>query len=119
MIVRIPYSKSSKKPVHVKVAAVKDKRVCPVTLMSAYLRVRPQESEGLLFVESDRSYLTATRFCSDLNKLCSAAGLVPLTPHAFRIGGVSWAAKMGWPDAVICAHGRWHSDAFIQYIRPV
>ena len=39
--------------------------------------------------------------------------------HSFRIGGATLAAARGFSDSQIRALGRWQSDAFKKYIRPV
>ena len=41
-----------------------------------------------------------------------------ITPHCFRHGGATWAAKRGWSVARIQAHGRWNSQAYNSYIKP-
>ena len=86
---------------------------CPVKSLLRYIAtLSPATLTSPLFdisVEDYRQELAAT---------VAAAGIkTKLTPHSFRHGGATWAAKRGWSDSRIRSHGRWHSDAFLCYIK--
>ena len=111
--------KCDKNPVRIKLPAQKDKRVCPVSNLRRYLTVRPNSTARELFVLSDGSPIGDNNVRGWLAKICNSLNKEPFSPHALRIGGASWAAAQGWPDSIIRAHGRWKSDAFLRYIKPL
>ena len=115
----IKSGKSDNNPVRIKLHAQKNKRVCPVNNLRRYLAVRPNSAAKELFVLSNGSPIGDNNVRGWLTKICNSLNRRPVSPHAFRIGGASWAAAQGWPDSVIRAHGRWKSDAFLRYIRPL
>ena len=119
LVVVVPSSKFSRRPVRVKVTARDGERVCPVLFFRTYSAVRPAGGRKELFLWSSGLPVSAAEFARQLAGLCAMASMERLTTHAFRIGGATWAARAGWPDSVIRAHGRWGSDAFLRYIRPV
>lgn len=119
LIITLPSSKTSRVPVRVKVNSMRSLHVCPVRAFKEYAKVRPTKKAEQLFVNSDGLTITSIQFSGWLQSLCSYANVVNMTPHAFRIGGATWAARVGWSDARIRSHGRWHSDAFLRYVRPV
>jgi hypothetical protein len=93
--------------------------VCPLTCYRNYIRMRPTSVSAQLFIRSDRAPVAAAEVSGYLGRLAGLAGFVGLSSHSFRIGGATWAARSGWQDAAIRAHGRWQSSAFLQYVRPV
>ena len=93
---------------------------CPVKSVLAYLGLRGH-SDGPLFCTFEGSPITTRYFNSEL---CQCSIFCELDTsryksHSFRIGTACLAAKQGYSDAQIRALGRWHSDAFKVYIRPV
>ena len=119
LVVRIPSSKADKLPITIKVKAMKDRCLCPVVCYKKYKRVRPKVATSQLFLNSDGSTVTATNVTKWLRELGEACGNKKITTHSLRVGGATWAAGAGWSDARIRAHGRWNSNAFLRYIRPV
>ena len=85
---------------------------CPVKWLLSYMASYEYNHSIPLFD------VTAKEFRVVLHELREAAGIkTKLTPHSFRHGGASWASNHGWPDARVRAHGRWHLDAYKQYVR--
>ena len=93
---------------------------CPVKSLLAYLRPRGH-SNGPLFCTFDGSPITTRYFNSELRRCLIFRGLDTsrYKSHSIRIGAVCLAADQGYSDAQIRALGRWQSDAFKVYIRPV
>lgn len=118
--VTIRSSKFGHNQVTIKLRPVKNKSIiCPVKSYRRYMQLRPEVKSEFLFIRSDRKAVEAEDVNRYLRTLCRIAHISKKTSHAFRVGGASWAATAGWPDSVIRAHGRWSSDAFLGYIRPV
>ena len=92
---------------------------CPVTLLQNYLRMRGQ-SPGPLFRLKTGQPLHSTQLSHTLHKSLRWAGLDHSTfgTHSFRIGRCSQLAKDGASEPYIKFMGRWHSDAFLGYVRP-
>lgn len=118
LMLRIPSSKTNRRPVTIKLVPCKDLSLCPVAAYKTYQKVRPKVTNRQLFLGADGKPLSALEVGRYLKELSSGDGSQALTSHAFRIGGATWASQAGWPDAAIRAHGRWSSDAFLLYIRP-
>lgn len=93
---------------------------CPVKSLLAYLRLRGH-SNGPLFCTFDGRPITTRYFNSELRRCLIFCGLDTsrYKSHSFRIGAACLAAEQGCSDAQIRALGRWQSDAFKVYIRPV
>ena len=92
---------------------------CPVKLLQNYLQVRDRTPGPLFKLQSGQS-LHATQISHTLTKSLRWAGLDPskFGTHSFRIGRCSQLAKDGASDSYIRFMGRWHSDAFLGYVRP-
>lgn len=116
--VTIPSSKSNRNSVTIFIRKYSDSDVCPVRCLQRYLKLRPSSCSPGLFLLSDASPITAAGVSKYLKSITDSAGYKSITSHSFRIGGATWAAAQGWSDASIRAHGRWKSNAFVQYVRP-
>ena len=76
-------------------------------------------SPGPLFQWQDGTYLTRDNFVHSVHEALSLAGYPPekFAGHNFRIGAATTAARCGIPESLIQTLGRWHSLAYIRYIR--
>ena len=93
-------------------------KICPVKCFRRYRKLRPTTTSSMLYLLADSTPLSSLDASQYLKSLTDAAGFFGITSHSFRIGGATWAASQGWSDASLRAHGRWQSDAFLQYVRP-
>jgi hypothetical protein len=98
-----------------------DVSICPVRLMSQYLKVRSAFQHGQqLFIHADSSCLTVNQFGIVL-KQCLQFAQVPYlqcySAHSFRIGGATALAAQGCSEQEIKQAGRWRSDAYKTYLR--
>ena len=91
---------------------------CPHMLLKEYVKLRGHDG-GPLFRFSDKLPLSRSYFSSMLRKAATAAKLDAkhISPHSFRIGATTWAAKRGFSTEQIKAMGRWRSTSFNSYIR--
>ncbi len=78
--------------------------LCPVSAVLAYLTVKP---------------LTRQRLVSAVREALEHAGVEAdkYAGHSFRIGAATTAASRGLEDLTIQKLGRWHSLAYLEYIR--
>lgn len=92
---------------------------CPVTQLRHYLAIRGN-NEGYLFIYKNGSPVSRSHFSDALNGALSFTGLSAqrYKGHSFRIGAATWAMQIGKTDSQIRVMGRWHSNAFLKYIRP-
>lgn len=85
---------------------------CPWTNLYAYLNLGKCDKQDPLF---PCSTVEAKRL---LDQCLAAANIsTSFTLHAFRRGGATWLSGQGMSDATLRARGRWHSDAFLAYVR--
>jgi hypothetical protein len=103
--------KHSSQPSTITVAATASS-CCPVKKFLAYSKTQGSVKKQPLFDVSLADFQSTLKHVAAVAKIKSH-----LTPHSFRHGGATWAAKAGWPDARIRAHGRWKSDAYKRYVR--
>ena len=63
--------------------------------------------------------ITKPWFVTQIREILQKAGLPQqdYAGHSFRIGAATSAALAGVEDSTIQTLGRWHSTAFLQYIR--
>ena len=92
--------------------------ICPVAATLAYFAVRGG-TEGPLFIDAQRKPLTKAKFVGRIRDILGEAGYAAyqFAGHSFRIGAATTAAQAGLEDSTIQALGRWHSAAFLAYIR--
>ena len=110
--------KHSNPAVPVDIFLYREKPVCPVSAVLAYLGLKGT-SPGPLFCWPDVSPVSGTYFTkalSDALRYCNL-NVEGYKSHSFRIGAVSWAAAKGMSDAQIRSFRRWKSNAFLPYIR--
>ncbi|MGH0128372.1 UNVERIFIED_CONTAM: hypothetical protein FKN15_000825 [Acipenser sinensis] len=94
--------------------------LCPSSALSKYLACRiPCLPSDPLFIDSSRSIVTRHWFSSHLSTLLSRIGLSSnyFSPHSFRIGAATSAARAGINQHLIKSMGRWTSSAVELYIR--
>ena len=118
LLVTIRASKTSRKPVIIRIPQERAPNSCPIQLISEYLKMRPQSSE-ILFVHSNGLPLTRYQFSAVLKKATMALSLSAGTfkTHSFRIGRATQLAIEGVSEDKIRVMGRWKSDAYKTYIR--
>ena len=92
--------------------------LCPVAALTQYFEVRGDQP-GAFFLDSSHKVITKPRFVTQIREILSTIGLPQhhFAGHSFRIGAATTAAAVGIEDSAIQMLGRWHSAAFIQYIR--
>ena len=95
-----------------------DSPLCPVTALLKYIEIRG-DFPGPFFVDSWRGTLSKQRFIKQIRDVLNSIGLQQdqYAGHSFRIGAATTAAAAGVQDSTIQTLGRWHSAAFLQYIR--
>ena len=92
--------------------------LCPVAAIIGFINIRGS-SAGYFFIDGARKRITKPRFVAQLRGYMKAAGLPSdqFAGHSFRIGAATTAARAGIEDSMIQTLGRWHSAAFLRYIR--
>ena len=95
-----------------------DTLICPVAAILQYIKVRGDQP-GPFFLDASRATVTKPQFITQIRGILSALGFPQhqYAGHSFRIGAATTAATMGVEDSMIQVLGRWHSAAFLQYIR--
>ena len=92
--------------------------LCPVSALLDYIACRG-DTPGPFFRTASGDLVTKHWFVSQLRSILAAIGLPDhkYAGHSFRIGAATTTALIGIEDSTIQALGRWHSAAFLQYIR--
>ena len=92
--------------------------LCPVAAILGFIAVRGVRP-GAFFLDPKYGVITKSWFTEQIRSVLSALGLPQqgYAGHSFRIGAATTAALAGIEDSTIQALGRWHSSAFLQYIR--
>ena len=92
--------------------------LCPVTAILKYIAVRGPAA-GVFFRRAATQSALKAWFIDQLREILTAVGLPrqQYAGHSFRIGAVTTAAIAGVEDSTIQTLGRWHSVAYLQYIR--
>ena len=98
-----------------------DSAFCPFSSMCRYLGLRNASSASEpLFASRSGRPMTKAWFASRFRLICIGCGLDPkrYTPHSLRIGGATAMAQFVSPT-ILKSMGRWSSDAFERYVRPM
>ena len=91
---------------------------CPVHALLNYIQLRGNMA-GPLFLAESKSPISAAQFTAVLCNCVNTIGLDinRYTPHSFRIGGTSFAHENNFNETQLRRLGRWHSTAYLRYIR--
>ena len=92
--------------------------LCPVKAIVKYIAERGSQT-GPFFLNPNKTAVTKSQFISRFRSILQLIGLPQFdyAGHSFRIGAATTAASLGIEDSMIQTLGRWHSAAFLQYIR--
>ena len=92
--------------------------ICPVSALLRYIEVRGNRP-GPFFLNSSHHTIAKPYFIAQIREILTSIGLPQhdFAGHSFRIGAATTAAAAGIEDSMIQSLGRWHSAAFLQYIR--
>lgn len=92
--------------------------LCPISALLDYITSRG-DRPGPFFMTTSGNLVVKAWFISQIRDVLAAIGLPQhhYAGHRFRIGAATTAALRGIEDSTIQALGRWHSAAFLQYIR--
>lgn len=95
-----------------------DSPLCPVTAILKYIEIRG-DRPGPFFIDSSHTAITKQKFTKRIRDILNSLGLQHdhYVGHSFHIGAATTAAVAGVEDSTIQTLGRWHSAAFLQYIR--
>lgn len=95
-----------------------DGHKCPVRQLEIFYRLRGNVM-GPVFINIDGSLVGRDEFVRMLQKTLSHIGLSGdcYKSHSFRIGACCHAMEQGKSETQIRLLGRWHSNAFLRYIR--
>lgn len=116
----ITYKHHMGKPYFLAIHSASNKNYCPVQCLQDYIKLRGEQN-GPLFCYVPNIPVSRGKFSAVLKNCLSFAKLdmSRITSHSFRIGMASHCADVGMSDSKIRLLGRWKSDAFKSYIRPV
>ena len=92
--------------------------ICPVTALIQFIAGRGS-TQGPFFHDPDGGTLTKPVFICHLRDVLQSLG-IPACQHAghsFRIGAATTAATIGMENSTIQMLSRWHSAAFLHYVR--
>lgn len=100
------------------VVGVTGKTLCPVTAIVSYIEARGT-NPGPFFLDSSGQMVLKPWFISRIRDVLTTIGIPShqYAGHSFRIGAATTAAMVGIEDSTIQTLGRWHSAAFLRYIR--
>ena len=94
------------------------KPLCPVAAVVSYM-VERGSKPGPFFMDAKGKAVSKAWFVGEMRGILQSLGLPQhqYAGHSFRIGAATTAALAGVEDSTIQTLGRWHSAAFLQYIR--
>lgn len=116
----VTYKHHMGKPFFLTIHSASNKKYCPVQCLEDYIKLRGVQN-GPLFCYVPNIPVSRGKLSAVLKNCLSFAKLdmSRITSHSFRIGMASHCADIGMSDSKIRLLGRWKSDAFKSYIRPV
>ena len=96
--------------------------MCPVKAHTDWLRDKVVNLSTLkpMYRLADGQAYTGAAFNKDLRNILKQDvdyEKSPVTAHSFRAGLATFMAKAGYEDSEIMKIGRWHSEAFLAYIK--
>ena len=97
--------------------------LCPIAALKRMFKVYPGSRNDPLFMVWAMNSLvplsdsTARKHLKKVSSLLATT--TPLTFHAFRRAGTTWAFQKGVPLEQIMKHGTWSSDAVWRYVQSV
>ena len=93
--------------------------ICPVLALEKYLASPSLRlvSKKPLFRRIDGMAYTGACFNADLARLLKGCYQGKITSHSLRAGLATEMARVGYSEADIMAVGRWHSTAYLQYVK--
>ncbi len=74
---------------------------------------------GAFFLNTESKPVVKSWFVNQIREVLGTLGVPQhdYAGHSFRIGAATTAAMAGVEDSTIQTLGRWHSSAFLQYVR--
>ena len=92
--------------------------LCPVSAIMTFIGLR-RSTPGHFFVDHQEKPIVKSHFVAKVRDALRTAGYPEeqFAGHSFRIGAATSAAMAGVEDSMIQTLGRWHSAAFLRYIR--
>ena len=122
VVIQLRKSKNNQRglPQSIRLVQSQGNPLCPVSALLLFSSVRPRIA-GPFFCHFDGSPLTQYQFHAVLRKVLVHLGLegTRITSHSFRIGAASSASHLGVALDDVQSLGRWRSNAFLSYIRPL
>lgn len=114
------YKHSTGTPFTLTVKEQSDRVVCAVHHLNKYIQLRG-DSPGPFFAHPPNKAINRSNFSSKLRQAIVFCGLNPaqFKTHSFRIGACTEYVAAGASDSQIRQLGRWKSDAFKRYSRPL
>ncbi len=122
LVVFRSYKHSKGEEAEISIKAVPGKQYCPVSTLWKYLSVRPCSTHTYLFLKQDGAPVTRDDYSSLLKVALIGTQYRDLyiNTHSFRVGRTTDLVTTGnHSEEYIRKLGRWSSDAFRKYIRPL
>ena len=113
------FKHSKNRSVKIKIPRTHDK-FCPVNAYQSYARIRGS-TPGPAFLTKDHKAMRRNKIASVLHDCLSISSRHPehYNTHSFRVGKISDLATSGHSVLQIKELGRFHSFAFLSYIKPI
>lgn len=98
-----------------------ERPICALCVVHSFISIFPYHPSSWLFPTSTGSPLTYQMYNILLKQAAARAGLDPATisSHSLRAGAATQAAQAGFQGHEVQRLGRWRSQAFTTYMRPI